>query len=293
MQNINKNKKYAKLECSPKVDGIENNFSCYISDDLKKLKNAWNIRHTDDLITSDDPKEIWTKLKDGLHNVCNEEACWLRQKFVSSTLGTELLNSFSPQQPKKWKKKPYEWLTTTDIQNVMKQYEDTYDDFEFIGPSPIDYDTNINNQCVWPELCNFDIEKKMLNGISKIGIIFNLDTHDEPGSHWVVLYVELSKREIYYFDSTKSYKREIPKEIIEFVDDLNNYTKTRFEFEFEFNYNNKVEHQKQNTECGIYCIYFITQLLTNKKVWKDFIDERIPDAEMKKLRNVFYNKNEI
>ena len=69
--------------------------------------------------------------------------------------------------------------------------------------------------------------------------------------------------------------------------------KNRFGFEFDFNYNNKVEHQKQNTECGIYCIYFITQLLTNKKVWKDFIDERIPDAEMKKLRNIFYNKNEI
>ena len=290
---MQKKKKYTKLKCSPKENGIENNFSCYITDDLKKLKNFWNIRHADDLITSHDPKEIWTTLKDRFSNVCNQEACWLRQNFVSSTIGTELLNSFSPQQPKSWKKKPYEWLTTTDIQSVMKQYEDTYDDFEFIGPSPIDYNTNINNQCVWPEICNFDIEKKLLNGKRKIGIIFNLDTHDEPGSHWVALYVELSKREIYYFDSTKTYKREIPKEIFEFVDNLNMDTNNRFAFEFDFNYNNKVEHQKQNTECGIYCIYFITQLLTNKKVWKDFIDERIPDAEMKKLRNIFYNKNEI
>ena len=139
----------------------------------------------------------------------------------------------------------------------------------------------------------FNIEEKIVNGINKIGIIFNLDTHDEPGSHWVVLYIELSKREMYYFDSTKSYKREIPKEIIKFIDDLNNDTETLFKFKLDFAYNNKIEHQKQNTECGIYCIYFITQLLTNKKVWKDFIDERIPDAEMKKFRNIFFNKNTI
>ena len=78
----------------------------------------------------------------------------------------ELLNSFAPEQPANWKKNPYEWLTTVDIQNVMKQYEDVYDDFEFIGPSPIDYDNNVNNQCVWPELCHFNIEDKLLNGIN-------------------------------------------------------------------------------------------------------------------------------
>ena len=147
------NKRHTKLQCSPKAKGDDNKFTCYTSYDLQKLKKSWNIRHSDDLITSDEPKEIWTILKDRLHNVCNKESCWLRQNFVSSAIGTELLNSFSPQQPKSWKKEPYEWLTTTDIQNVMKQYEDAYDDFEFIGPSPIDYDKNVNNQCVWPELC--------------------------------------------------------------------------------------------------------------------------------------------
>ncbi len=281
------------LKCSPRNGGNDNNFTCYTLDNLIKLKKSWNIRHSDDLISSVEPKEIWTSLTDRLHNVCNKESCWLRQNFVSSALGNELLNSFAPQQPLSWKKKPYEWLTTTDIQKVMKQYEDIYDDFEFIGPSPIDYDTNVNNSCVWPELCNFNIEEKILNGKKKIGIIFNLDTHNEPGSHWVVLYISLINREIYYFDSTKINKDEIPKSILKFIDSINSESENKFKFKFKFAYNNKTEHQKQNTECGIYCIYFITQLLTNKKEWKDFIDERIPDAEMKKLRNIFYNKNTI
>ena len=282
-----------KLRCSPSIGGNSDKYTCYTLEDLTKLKKSWNIRHDDDLILSSEPKQIWNSLKERLNNVCNKESCWLRQNFVSSRLGNELLNSFAPQQPVSWKKNPYEWLTTTDIQKVMKQYEDAYDDFEFIGPSPIDYDTNVNNACVWPELCDFNIEEKILNGKKNIGIIFNLDTYNEPGSHWVALYISLNTHEIYYFDSTKIYKREIPKHILKFVDSLNSDAESNFNFKFDFVYNNKIEHQKQNTECGIYCIYFITQILTNKKIWKDFIDSRIPDAEMKKFRNIFFNKNTI
>jgi hypothetical protein len=278
------------LICSPKKG--DKNFSCYNSEDLEKLRQSWNVRHKDDIISFNEPKEVWKSLKERLHNVCKKESCWLRQNFVSSNLGKELLTSFVPEKPKKWKKKPYEWLSTKDIQNVMKQYEDAYDDFEFIGPSPIDYDTHIyNNSCVWPELCNFNLEEKMLNGINNIGIIFNLDKHNEPGSHWVAVFISLTEKYIYYFDSNKVYKREIPKQIFNLIDHINYDSENNFNFTFNFDYNNKVEHQKQNTECGIYCIYFLTQLLTKQKKWKDFITERIADSEMKKLRNVFYNTN--
>jgi hypothetical protein len=277
------------LICSPTKG--EKKYSCFNSRDLKKLKESWNIRHNDDVIRFDEPKEIWLSLKEKLHNVCKKESCWLRQNFVKSELGRQLLSSFAPEKPKSWKKKPYEWLSTTDIQKVMKQYEDAYDDFEFIGPSPIDYNTNINNTCVWPELCNFNLEEKMLNGIKNIGIIFNLDKHNEPGSHWVAVFISLDEKKIYYFDSNKVYKKEIPKQIFELVDSLNNDSLNNFNFKFDFEYNNKMEHQKQNTECGIYCIYFLTQLITKQKKWSDFMSERIPDNEMKKLRNIFYNTN--
>lgn len=277
------------LICSPTKG--EKKYSCFNSRDLKNLKESWNVRHNDDVITFDEPKEIWLSLKDKLHNVCKKESCWLRQNFVKSELGRQLLTSFVPEKPKSWKKKPYEWLSTTDIQKVMKQYEDAYDDFEFIGPSPIDYNTNINSSCVWPELCNFNLEEKMLNGIKNIGIIFNLDKHNEPGSHWVAVFISLDEKKIYYFDSNKVYKKEIPKQIFELVDSLNNDSLSNFNFKFDFEYNNKMEHQKQNTECGIYCIYFLTQLITKQKNWGDFMSERIPDNEMKKLRNLFYNTN--
>ena len=68
----------------------------------------------------------------------------------------------------------------------MKQYEKTYEDFEFLGPSPIDYDTHkAYGECVWEELCEFSLRDNLKEGKTKVGIIFNTDPHTEDGEHWV------------------------------------------------------------------------------------------------------------
>ena len=42
----------------------------------------------------------------------------------------------------------------------MKQYEKKYNNFRFLGPSPINYDYLIyDNECVWNELCNLLFKK--------------------------------------------------------------------------------------------------------------------------------------
>ena len=46
---------------------------------------------------------------------------------------------FRPKQPDEWKKKPHTWLNSDDIQSVMKQYEDVYPHFKFLGVVPIDF----------------------------------------------------------------------------------------------------------------------------------------------------------
>jgi hypothetical protein len=51
---------------------------------------------------------------------------------------------------------------------------------------------------------------------------------------------------------------------------------------------NSKEHQRKNTECGIYSIYFITSLLENKDP-EYFVNERITDDEMFSLRDKFFN----
>ena len=51
------------------------------------------------------------------------------------------------------------------IQSVLNQ---TYKNFEFIGPSPIDYDTHkLYGECVWEELCNFSLNEYIKKGRTK------------------------------------------------------------------------------------------------------------------------------
>ena len=77
-----------------------------------------------------------------------------------------------------------------DLQRANKK-------FVFIGPSPQDFDAEDGNNCVWPELCRFNLAKSK----PKIGIIFNLDNHNQPGSHWVAMFIHKNTKR--FFISTR------------------------------------------------------------------------------------------
>ena len=285
-----------KQICSPKKEEDVLDFTCYTSDNLNKLKKSWNDKHGDHKIESNQPKVIWKFLSERYKTSCKQESCWLRQEFSNSNVGKEIMNnSFAPEQPYEWKEKPRQWLDSSNIQSVMRQYENAYPEFEFIGPSPIDYNS-INesiNEHVWPELVNYSVKNKMNEGIKKTGIIFNLDEHSKPGSHWVALYICYNKKHIYYFDSNSNNSLEdIPKEVLKFSDKIQNEIKNNYGSIFKFNFNKK-EHQKQNTECGMYCLYFIIQMLTEEKNWDYFQKNTITDDEMFKYREIFFNKNKL
>ena len=105
----------------------------------------WNERHPDSKITHKDDYSIWMNLKENLQHVCSTEQCWLRQNFAKHQVGTELTSyTFAPQSPASWKKNPKKWLTSLDIDKVMRQYEKKFPHFVFIGPSPIDFEKNFS-----------------------------------------------------------------------------------------------------------------------------------------------------
>ena len=120
-----------KLNCSPKPKDELNEFSCYTNKSLIELRDRWNARHPDVKITTNSPKEIHKQLSEYLKDICNNEACWLKQKGAFGQLESEMADSFAPESPPEWKKNPNEWLSSTDIMKVMKQYEKAYKDFFF------------------------------------------------------------------------------------------------------------------------------------------------------------------
>ena len=275
-----------KLQCSPKVNQKE--FSCYEDDTLYKLRDLWNARHSDRQIITNDTREIWFMLKENMKGLCNKESCWLKQKFVDGKLNKELKTSFAPEAPKEWKKKPNDWLSSLEILDVMKQYEKAYKCFEFIGPSSIDFKYKYNaNKCVCNKLCNFNLNEKIKNKITKIGIIFNLDPHYKSGSHWVSLFINITKKIIFYFDSGGD---KIPNEIMELVNTIikqGNNLKPPIYFTFDQNYPN--EHQYKNTECGVYSLYFIVNMLKETKSSNFFKIKKIKDDKIHKYRRKFFN----
>lgn len=277
-----------RQRCSPYPKG--NNFSCFSNEDLYKLKEKWNDANPSSMVSANDPKEIWLSLKKRLANVCDKESCWLKQRFIPNKEGAEMLrDSFAPESPEEWNKNPNEWLSSVDIINVMKQYEKAFKCFEFIGPSPIDFNSKeLYGECVWEELCHFNLEEQLRKGKTKIGVIFNLDKHDEPGSHWVSLFINIKKSQIVFFDSAGE---KIPARIKKFVNTIiAQGKKLNYPIKFEFDQNHPIEHQYGNTECGVYSIYFIVHMLrdrTNAHYLKTHI---LPDKFMENFRHIYFNQ---
>jgi len=285
----NKSQKlFKKLNCSPK--NKHNEYTCYSDDDLIKLKGMWNARHPDKPITKNDSKQIWQQLKDYYASICNKESCWVRQMTKNTKMEKELLEAFAPESPKEWEKNPNEWLSSLDILQVMNQYEKKYKCFDFLGPSPIDYDTHkLYGECVWDELCHFNLDSQIKKGFTKFGVIFNLDPHYKGGSHWVSLFINIKKHTIFYFDSTGE---AIPAQIKKFVDDvIKQGRELKKPINFIFDENHPVEHQYGNTECGIYSIFFVIHMLEDKITGHYMKTHILKDKYIEQFRNIFYNNN--
>lgn len=279
------NKTMKKAICSPSSD--KKAYTCYTDEALDRMKGLWNARHPDVPIKASDSEGIWRALRDNMSEVCSMETCWLRQRFMENKLTADLTTyTFAPRAPKVWHKNINEWLTSVDIDKVMKQYEKKYKHFSFIGPSPIDFDARVlYDECVWSELCNFDLAKMIRRGKTKIGIVFNEDPHYMDGSHWISLFIDIPKRYIFFFDSNGD---RVPKEVKALVDRIIDQA-ARLNIDLTFKQNHPKTHQEGDTECGMYSLYLMIQLVTGQKTPEYFMKHKVTDKEMENLRRRYFN----
>jgi hypothetical protein len=280
--------KLKKINCSPKPKDELNDFTCYTNRSLYKLRDLWNARHPDVKINSNSPKEIHRLLSEKLQKVCNKESCWLKQVTEFGPVSSDMADSFAPESPQEWKKNPNEWLSSEDIIKVMKQYEKAYKCFDFIGPSPIDFDTRkLYGECVWDELCNFSLKDQIKNGKTKIGIIFNTDPHNKPGQHWISMFINIKKKTIFFFDSTGDKPVPQIKALVDRIIEQGMNLKHKIKFNFDSNAG--IEHQYGNTECGIYSLFFIVHMLEDKMTEHYLKTHILKDDYMNKFRNIYFN----
>ena len=249
---------------------------------LNKYKNA-NINYKNKKTLHKNIQNYISKISN-----CNSEHCWITISEIINNLNQkEIRNfkkSFKPFMPEKWKSNPIEWLTTSDINKVLEQYQELHPDFKYFGAIPIDF----SNCSVSSELCNLSLQHDLLNkGKKKAGIVFNTDPSHKSGQHWISMFIDLKGENqnhphIYFFDSVA---KKPPQEVEDFIKKMINESK-EINNELKFAYNNIV-HQQENTECGIYSIYFISEMLKGRK-FHELINKIKRDSYMKKLRKFFF-----
>lgn len=279
--------------CHPemKKNALSDN-TCFSSGLLERIVQEHNRRHPQRRISAHVKDKQIHQLRKNYKDKCRGENESSQDTCIAKHLGVPL-----PEPPKrKWKKKD-EWLTNDDIERVMKMHKDTYKDFEFIGPVPIDFKDVCSKN-----LCRVNVEEWIKQGKTKIGIIFNLDKHNQDGSHWVSMYIDIHAGIVFYFDSAgitntpqDAFVRidDLAKEIIRQADILGH--KMTF-------YIGQIEHQEGNTECGVYSLFFIITWLTRKVEFqkKKLTEEdvmgifnsnqvHIPDAYIQQYRSIYFS----
>lgn len=289
-----------KMNCNPANDRITSSpDTCYTNKALMKIKHAYNRNNGGNRITANDPKKVFDELKAKLAH-CDKEDCWLNELPESEKkyLDEEM---FAPDQPADWKHNPNEWLSNIDILNVLRQYPQKYKNFRFIGPTPIDFETRLpeeNGKCVWEDLCNFSLKSMIKQNINKIGIVFNLDEHNEPGSHWTSMFIDIKSHYIFYFDSAANETPDEIKDLVKKIQEQGEMLDKPIKFDYYENF--PTRHQNGNTECGMYSLFFIITMLTGKtdfdkrmslaKKIELFRDKKISDDYVESFRNIYFNK---
>jgi len=244
------------------------------------FKNIWNKKYPNNIIKGKNVFDIWKQLQKKIPS-CTNELCWDKEFNIKKK------DFFAPKSPDKWKTNKNEWLSNFDIEKVLNQYKEAYPNFDYLGPTPIDFDKKLgsSNSCVTESLCNLNIADKIKNKINKIGISINLDTHEKGGSHWVSLFVDLTRKFIFYFDSCG---QKIPDEIQILMDRIQEQCNKEGIKMKQYD-SVHMHHQQGSTECGMYSLYCIINLLESKKSIKYFKTHKIKDEDVEKFRHIYFN----
>lgn len=231
-------------------------------------------------------------------NKASNELCWVQQPFVAAHTRQSLLNeAFRPLKPLEWYKNEYQWLNTLNIMHVMHQYERYHSHFKFLGVFPIDFASKSGDRCVSQEMCAFDVKALQAEGKHEFAAVFNLDRHDQPGSHWVACFGNIlpnhPKFGVAYFDSGG---HKPPKQVAEFMKtvkaQINELMGSDVARPFHTKYN-PTRKQFKNTECGIFCLLYIILHLQHKHCTYRKVRNMIGrDEDVHKMRDALYAPND-
>jgi len=248
------------------------------ANDIEKLRQVFNQEHpSEQPIPKGSIEKVWKQIQNRLHARC-----------ASKTPECVVANLLEKQKaPAEWENSPKEWLSSIDIEKVEKEFERIFYAYKFLGAIPIDFDKKSSTgKCVVDALCSTSIKDLFDKGVRKIGIVFNTDKSTGPGEHWIALFADIDPKyehaRITYFDSYKSRpEKEIQRLMFRWQEQLD--SSKLFSKQTQLTFNN-TRHQYEDSECGMYCLYFHFCCMTGVPM-----EKRIPDEVVRAFRNALYS----
>jgi hypothetical protein len=262
-----------RLRCSPNKENTSV-YTCFSKSALVKIAKSYNSCHNERIRLTQTKRLLYDSI---VNRLGEDETKWLDISFVSKLNNKDINTSLRSKKPLSWSKNKYEWLSTPELTDAMVQYEKKYKDFKYLGTVPSDCPSSI-----YCELSSINIKDMYKKKYRKLAVVYNLDTHNKPGSHWVALFINITKNTISYYDS---YGIKYPIHIGKYIKTLTTQFKN-MNRKVIVEYNKK-RHQFGGTECGMYSINFIVKSLDNISL-KTISKQNITDKEMNNLRDVIY-----
>jgi hypothetical protein len=246
-------------------------------EEIENLRKVFNREHAKETpIPKGDSKTVWAELQKRFHSKCEEG----RMECIASHMLKK------PSAPKSWETNPEEWLSSVDIEAIEKEYTKVFPKYYFVGCVPIDFDKKSSTgKCIVSTLCSLNIKSLYEKGYDKIGIVFNTDVSTGPGQHWIALFSDLDRSYEYpritYFDSySHAPEKEIQRLMLRWKDQLDSMKLHNKPTELSYN---KTRHQYENSECGMYCVYFHLSCIVGIPM-----DKRVPDDVMRSFRGMLF-----
>lgn len=154
-------------------------------------------------------------------------------------------------------------LSDSQIYGVLKRWRKEFKDLAISEYAMSDFDKQGNMYDIARKSMPLVLEK----GYRKYACVLNTDVTDNGGKHWVALFAEIKNKKgskddkelecfIDYFDSLG---RAPLDSVLDWatINKADMEQKLNIPTQFRFG---RVVHQKENMECGVYCLYFIRKM---------------------------------
>lgn len=254
------------------------------------LKKGADIDKTNSVpITNNDDMNIMAYLTN-----CKSERCVLESDLMREVAPSSLVDESISKLKSAGPANTVEWLSNFNINDKLQELEGDFNEFGYMDTTMMDFASQ-GGSLDDPASIISMIE----NGKQIIGCVINTDYYSscgygkQCGQHWVCVIIDTRKGKdtnwsIEYFDSVGD---PPPKEIVKWQAKiqkvLDAYRAKKGHTGGVNVVNSNVQHQHKNTECGVYCLYYIRSRAEDISPY-GFNQEPIADEKMINFRRYLF-----